>query len=117
MQRKESEKVCKVREKSGETCAKSSERRERNRIPMASMRASETCEESLERREQNRTRMASMRASGTPSKMLQRNISNKDHNMAILQQSTVTVENAISAFQCAVKLGPDSSHLRRGFAL
>ncbi len=50
--------------------------------------------------------MASMRASETPSKMLQRKISNKDH-MAILRQSTLTVENAISAFQCAVKLGPD----------
>ncbi len=55
MQRKESEKVCKVREKSGETCAKSSERREWNRIPMASMRASETCEESLETRAKQNT--------------------------------------------------------------
>ena len=106
MQRKDKERVRKVRERAGEiempeknllrrqrdriykesmraseTCEEGSERREQNRTRM-STRASETCEETTERREQNRTRMMSTRASETCEEITERQEQNRTRTMS-----------------------------------
>ena len=88
MQRKDKERVRKVRERAGEMPEKTLLRRQRDRICKESMRASETCEESSERREQNRTRMMRTRASEMCEETTERREQNRTRMMSTRASET-----------------------------
>ena len=86
--RRQRDRICKESMRASETCEESSERREQNRTRMMSTRASETCEETTERREQNRTRMMSTRASETCEEITERREQNRTRMMSTRASET-----------------------------
>ena len=86
--RRQRDRICKESMRATETCEESSERREQNRTRMMSTRASETCEETTERREQNRTRMMSTRASETCEEITERREQNRTRMMSTRASET-----------------------------